>query len=123
LNSIYLFITFAGSPCSDINNEFSILPARPGELLKTTPLQDQPQAQAPLPPLEVANVVDPPLPPVNEASKPAESRAADETPPAADDATPAAADAPAASDARTELANCGFSAAAILVLATLLHRN
>ncbi|CAL0304926.1 unnamed protein product [Lupinus luteus] len=53
------------SPCSDPNNDPTILPAKPGELLKTVAPELQPPAEAPLPPLEVSNVVDPPLPPVS----------------------------------------------------------
>jgi len=84
--------------------------------LKTLPPQEQPPAQAPLPPLEVANVVDPPLPPVTDASKSA--------PPQPDDAAPAAdSPQPSGSGARATLANCGLSVVAILVLAMLLHSN
>lgn len=48
----------------------TILPANPGELLATVPAELQPPAQAPLPALQVANVVDPPLPPVVNLTKP-----------------------------------------------------
>ncbi|KAK8471194.1 hypothetical protein PHAVU_003G158000 [Phaseolus vulgaris] len=100
---------FIRSPCSDINNKLAILPARPGELMKTLP--SQPPAQAPLPPLEVAKVVDPPLPPVNDGSK--------SEPESADDAKPS----PPPSGARPMIANSGLSMVAILVLAMLLHSN
>ncbi|KAE9604523.1 putative glycerophosphodiester phosphodiesterase [Lupinus albus] len=53
------------SPCSDPNNDPTILPAKPGELLRTVAPELLPPAEAPLPPLEVSNVVDPPLPPVS----------------------------------------------------------
>ncbi|XP_061365835.1 glycerophosphodiester phosphodiesterase GDPDL7-like [Gastrolobium bilobum] len=52
------------SPCSIPNNVPAILPAEPGGLKNTVPPHLLPPAEAPLPPLEVANVVDPPLPPV-----------------------------------------------------------
>ncbi|WJX91290.1 hypothetical protein P8452_73088 [Trifolium repens] len=67
------------SPCSDPNNPAAILAAEPGELLKTIPPDAQPAAQPPAP-LQAANVVDPPLPPVISLAKP-ETPAAP-TPPA-----------------------------------------
>ncbi|CAJ1944796.1 unnamed protein product [Sphenostylis stenocarpa] len=110
------------SPCSDMNNELAILPARPGELLKTIPPEEQPAAQAPLPPLEIENVVDPPLPSVTKASD-------SNHPGPAADATPAAAAATGSNDtapsgARANVANSGLSlVAAILVLAMVLDRH
>ncbi|KAK7304793.1 hypothetical protein VNO77_42682 [Canavalia gladiata] len=52
------------SLCSDPNHESAILPAKPGDLQSTIQPELQPPAEAPLPPLVVANVVDPPLPTV-----------------------------------------------------------
>ncbi|XP_027338398.1 glycerophosphodiester phosphodiesterase GDPDL7-like [Abrus precatorius] len=52
------------SPCSDTHNVPTILPAQPGDLQSTIEPELLPPAEAPLPPLEVANVVDPPLPAV-----------------------------------------------------------
>lgn len=60
---------FAGSPCSDPNHVPTILPADPGELKGTVTPQLLPPAEAPLPALEVANVVDPPLPAVANVNK------------------------------------------------------
>jgi hypothetical protein len=74
-----IVLQFAGSPCSDPNNPAAILAAEPGELLKTIPPDAQPAAQPPAP-LQAANVVDPPLPPVISLAKP-ETPAAP-TPPA-----------------------------------------
>ncbi|XP_061375783.1 glycerophosphodiester phosphodiesterase GDPDL7-like [Gastrolobium bilobum] len=92
------------SPCSDPNHVPAILPAKPGDLLSTVPAELQPPAEAPLPPLEAADVVDPPLPPVINQTK----------------AQPAAAPAPAHSlGARANVANAGLSLVAILVLAIL----
>ncbi|CAD5173509.1 unnamed protein product [Musa acuminata subsp. malaccensis] len=54
------------SPCSDLNANlpYSILPAEPGTLLSLASPDAAPPAEAPAPVLEVADVVDPPLPPV-----------------------------------------------------------
>lgn len=56
----------AESPCSDLNANlpYSILPAEPGTLLSLASPDAAPPAEAPAPVLEVADVVDPPLPPV-----------------------------------------------------------
>ncbi|QHO50493.1 hypothetical protein HN51_002296 [Arachis hypogaea] len=53
------------SPCSDPNHVPTILPAQPGDLMSTVDPQTLPPAESPLPPLEVDNVVDPPLPAVS----------------------------------------------------------
>ncbi|KAF7806508.1 glycerophosphodiester phosphodiesterase GDPDL7-like [Senna tora] len=61
---------YARSPCSDPNrteNDPSIYPAKPGEMMNSLIPETRPPAEAPLPPLE--NVVDPPLPPVSNAGK------------------------------------------------------
>jgi hypothetical protein len=49
----------------------TILPAQVGELQSTVLPTLLPPAEAPLPPLEVANVVDPPLPAVTNVNAPA----------------------------------------------------
>lgn len=81
------------SPCSDPKHIPTLLPAQPGALTKTIPADLLPPAEAPLPPLEVAKVVDPPLPAVVNSTN---------TPPAA------AAPAPSSS-ARANVANLGLS--------------
>ncbi|XP_030546737.1 glycerophosphodiester phosphodiesterase GDPDL6-like [Rhodamnia argentea] len=51
------------SPCFDLNAEQAILPVQPGSLVSI--IQGaEPPAEAPAPILEVADIVDPPLPPV-----------------------------------------------------------
>lgn len=55
----------AGSPCTNTDKpEYNILPVEAGSLLSLAPPEVQPPAVAPLPPLDSADVVDPPLPPV-----------------------------------------------------------
>ena len=53
-----------GSPCSDFskNLTYTIMPAKPGSLLKLTDPSALPPVQGPAPVLEPADVVDPPLP-------------------------------------------------------------
>ncbi|RDX96288.1 Glycerophosphodiester phosphodiesterase GDPDL7, partial [Mucuna pruriens] len=63
------FPATARSPCSDSNNKFTILPAQPGDLQSTLQPELQPPTQAPLPSLEIENIVDPPLPPVINVNK------------------------------------------------------
>ena len=60
----------AGSPCSDLNAKvtYSILPAEAGSLLGLAEPEVLPPAEAPAPPLTVADVVDPPLPQVSSPS-------------------------------------------------------
>ncbi|XP_028208238.1 glycerophosphodiester phosphodiesterase GDPDL6-like isoform X2 [Glycine soja] len=103
---------FMRSPCSIPTNDPSILPAKPGDLLNTIPTEIQPPALAPLPPLEVANVVDPPLPAVTKSSK--NSTVAE---PADAGATPASPPLP--SGARANVASSGLSIITILVFAML----
>ncbi|KAG6481962.1 glycerophosphodiester phosphodiesterase GDPDL7-like [Zingiber officinale] len=54
------------SPCSDLNAklDYSILPIEPGSLLALAPPEALPPAEAPAPALQVADIQDPPLPPV-----------------------------------------------------------
>ncbi|KAG7942600.1 hypothetical protein I3843_16G112000 [Carya illinoinensis] len=53
------------SPCTNTDKpEYNILPAQAGSLLSLVPREAQPPAETPLPPLQVSDVVDPPLPPV-----------------------------------------------------------
>ncbi|KAK2646705.1 hypothetical protein Ddye_021900 [Dipteronia dyeriana] len=58
------------SPCSDMNADlpYPILPAEPGGLLSLVPEEVQPPATAPAPALAVADILDPPLPPVADVS-------------------------------------------------------
>ena len=80
--------------------------------MNTIPTEIQPPALAPLPPLEVANVVDPPLPAVTKSSK--NSTVAE---PADAGATPASPPLP--SGARANVASSGLSIITILVFAML----
>lgn len=66
---ILLCLMFAGSPCSSSDDPkaqapYQIVPAEPGSLLGLVPKEIQPPTEAPNAPLNVAGVVDPPLPPV-----------------------------------------------------------
>ncbi|XP_019453338.1 PREDICTED: glycerophosphodiester phosphodiesterase GDPDL7-like [Lupinus angustifolius] len=92
------------SPCSDPKHVPTILPAQPGELLSTIPAEILPPAGAPLPVLEVANVVDPPLPAVVNLTR---------------EATPAPAAVTPSSTASANASNFVLSLVAILVLAML----
>uniref|UniRef100_A0A5B6Z2P3 glycerophosphodiester phosphodiesterase n=1 Tax=Davidia involucrata TaxID=16924 RepID=A0A5B6Z2P3_DAVIN len=58
------------SPCSNLNAKlaYSILPIEPGSLLSLAPSDLQPPAAAPAPALNVADIVDPPLPVVSNVS-------------------------------------------------------
>ncbi|KAJ1382400.1 PLC-like phosphodiesterase, TIM beta/alpha-barrel domain superfamily [Sesbania bispinosa] len=98
------FPATARSPCSDPTHVPTILPAKPGDLKSTIPPELLAPAEAPLPPLEVAKVVDPPLPPVINQSK------------AEPGASPQSA---SSSDARENVASSALSLVAILVLAVL----
>ncbi|CAL0330437.1 unnamed protein product [Lupinus luteus] len=93
------------SPCSDPKHVHTILPAQPGELLSTIPVEILPPEGSPLPPLEVANVVDPPLPAVVKVTKdvPAASAAA----------------VPPSSTAPESVSNIALSLVAVLVFAML----
>ncbi|MCI11601.1 glycerophosphoryl diester phosphodiesterase family protein, partial [Trifolium medium] len=91
-----------GSPCSDPNNVATILPAQAGELQSTVPPTLLPPSEAPLPPLKVENVVDPPLPAVINVN------------------APSALAPPPPSGAWKNAANHGFSLVAIIVLVTSL---
>ncbi|KAF4347928.1 hypothetical protein F8388_016660 [Cannabis sativa] len=61
-------------PCTDTdpkaNIPYAILPAEAGSLLSLIPPEIQPPAQAPAQPLEVKDVVDPPLPPLGKVNEP-----------------------------------------------------
>ncbi|GLU01375.1 hypothetical protein SLE2022_186860 [Rubroshorea leprosula] len=59
------------SPCSDLNAEIAILPAEPGGLLSQVPPEAMSPAVAPSPPLDMADVIDPPLPAVAKVDSPA----------------------------------------------------
>ncbi|OIV99858.1 hypothetical protein TanjilG_26196 [Lupinus angustifolius] len=98
------------SPCSDPKHVPTILPAQPGELLSTIPAELLPPSAAPLPPLEVADVVDPPLPAVVNTTKDVHA------------AAPAAPVAPS-STASANSSNVALSLVAILVFAMLSARH
>ncbi|KAE9601739.1 putative glycerophosphodiester phosphodiesterase [Lupinus albus] len=93
------------SPCSDPKHVPTILPAQPGELLSTIPAEILPPEGSPLPPLDVADVVDPPLPAVVNVTKD----------------VPAASASPVApsSTAPAIVSNIVLSLVAILVFAVL----
>ncbi|KAJ0029955.1 hypothetical protein Pint_14559 [Pistacia integerrima] len=60
------------SPCSDLNADlpYTILPIAPGDMLSIIPEPVQLPASAPNPSLNIADIVDPPLPPVANGSTP-----------------------------------------------------
>ncbi|GKU87176.1 hypothetical protein SLEP1_g1621 [Rubroshorea leprosula] len=90
------------SPCSDLNAEIAILPAEPGGLLSQVPPEAMSPAVAPSPPLDMADVIDPPLPAVAKVDSPA-------TP-----GTPGRK-----SSSTTIAANIGLSLVAIMVISLL----
>jgi len=65
----------SGSPCVDPNSKapFVFHPIRPGDYLAQVEPTVLPPASAPIPPLRVTDVVDPPLPTVNTAARKEES--------------------------------------------------
>ncbi|KAM7265324.1 hypothetical protein ACFE04_003007 [Oxalis oulophora] len=92
------------SPCADPNNEklpYNILPAEPGQLLGIIEAQARPPADPPAPVLEVADVVDPPLPAVSTSTN-----------------TPDGPPAPSGGFAN--MAKMGFSLATIILTSLLL---
>ncbi|CAL0307076.1 unnamed protein product [Lupinus luteus] len=97
------------SPCSDPKHIPTILPAQPGDLLSTIPAEILPPAGAPLPALEVADVVDPPLPAVANLTEEATT-------------APPAPVAPS-STASANTSNFVLSLVAILVLAMLSEHH
>lgn len=110
-------VTNAGSACSDTGpgktSKYEFLQVNPGDLAGSV-AEAKPPAAAPLPPLQVADVVEPPLPAVTTIIAPA---------PAAQnqaESKPAAADSDH-SDAWTNVANLGLSlVAAILVFGIMV---
>ncbi|GKV03334.1 hypothetical protein SLEP1_g15655 [Rubroshorea leprosula] len=101
LTVIHGFCT--GSPCNDLNNEVAILPAEPGGLLFQVHPETQPPAVAPSPPLEIADVVDPPLPAVANVSSPSSPYTTEPI-----------------SSSTAKAANIGLSLTAIVVISSLL---
>ncbi|XP_062160104.1 glycerophosphodiester phosphodiesterase GDPDL6 [Alnus glutinosa] len=96
------------SPCANSDKpEYNILPAESGSLISLVPVAVLPPAAAPLPPLKIGDIVDPPLPPVVNTTTTA-------VPPNA----PAVAEAPRSS-ALANVANMGLSLVAIMVLSFL----
>ncbi|XP_038698467.1 glycerophosphodiester phosphodiesterase GDPDL7 [Tripterygium wilfordii] len=61
---------YLGSPCSEPNAKTAFLMSPIGGLLSTVESRMQAPAAAPAPPIEVADIVDPPLPPVTKSSTP-----------------------------------------------------
>ncbi|KAL5547425.1 hypothetical protein UlMin_002656 [Ulmus minor] len=100
------------SPCTDTdpkaNVPYPILPAEPGSLFSLIPPEIQPPAQAPAAPLDVKDVIDPPLPPVTKVN---ESGPAD------------APVGPKPSSAWANGTNLGLSFVVILVLGLLSMGN
>ncbi|KAL9339559.1 hypothetical protein Peur_068574 [Populus x canadensis] len=96
------------NPCSSNSmpdSSYSIIPAEAGSLLKTVPEETQPPASSPTPALDVADVVDPPLPTVTKPASP---------PPA----SPPPATSPH-SNALQNIANVGLSLVAIMAFTLL----
>ncbi|KAJ4963439.1 hypothetical protein NE237_023378 [Protea cynaroides] len=98
---------FKRSPCANVDADlpYTILPAEAGSLLALASPEVLPPAEAPAPPLDVADVIDPPLPPVAVISTKA---------PAA-----APAEAITKSSQVTNTANLGLGLMAIMVLCLL----
>ncbi|KAL9399677.1 hypothetical protein Peur_008638 [Populus x canadensis] len=91
------------NPCSSDSmpeSSYSIIPAEAGSLLKTVPEETQPPASSPTPALDVADIVDPPLPAVTKPASP---------PPATSPR----------SSALANIANVGLSLVAIVVFSSL----
>ncbi|KAH8504995.1 hypothetical protein Peur_045548 [Populus x canadensis] len=91
------------NPCSSDSmpeSSYSIIPAEAGSLLKTVPEETQPPASSPTPALDVADIVDPPLPAVTKPASP---------PPATSPR----------SSALSNIANVGLSLVAIVVFSSL----
>nr|XP_043626645.1 glycerophosphodiester phosphodiesterase GDPDL7-like [Erigeron canadensis] len=63
------------NPCADPNSTapFIFQPVKPGDYLTQVDPKVVPPAAAPIPPLQVTDVVDPPLPPVNDEARKHES--------------------------------------------------
>ncbi|GMY35654.1 glycerophosphodiester phosphodiesterase GDPDL7-like [Fagus crenata] len=99
--------TYLRSPCASADTPtYEILPVQAGSLRSMVAPEVLPPAEAPLPPLQVGDVVDPPLPPVAHitvASTPVQSPA----------------DSPHPSASLTNVANMGLSVMAIMVLSLL----
>ncbi|XP_011017989.1 PREDICTED: glycerophosphodiester phosphodiesterase GDPDL6-like [Populus euphratica] len=96
------------NPCSSNSmpdSSYSIIPAEAGSLLKTVPEETQAPASSPTPALDVADVVDPPLPAVTKPASP---------PPA----SPLPATSPH-SKALQNIANVGLSLVAIMAFTLL----
>ncbi|KAB1199661.1 putative glycerophosphoryl diester phosphodiesterase 3 [Morella rubra] len=95
------------SPCTNSDNpDYNILPAQAGSLLSLVPPEVQPPAATPLPPLQVSDVVDPPLPAVAKlttATSPSPTEPQDQR-----------------SSALANAANVGLSLVSIMVLSFLL---
>ncbi|KAG6740901.1 hypothetical protein POTOM_056372 [Populus tomentosa] len=96
------------NPCSSNSmpdSSYSIIPAEAGSLLKTVPEETQPPASSPTPALDVADVVDPPLPAVTKPASPPPS-------------SPPPATSPH-SNALQNIASVGLSLAAIMAFPLL----
>ncbi|KAL3566889.1 hypothetical protein D5086_032304 [Populus alba] len=96
------------NPCSSnsmSDSSYSIIPAEAGSLLQTIPEETQPPASSPTPALDVADVVDPPLPAVTKPASPPPS-------------SPPPATSPH-SNALQNIANVGLSLVAIMAFPLL----
>ncbi|GJW61479.1 glycerophosphodiester phosphodiesterase GDPDL7 [Tanacetum coccineum] len=62
---------FMRNPCVDANSTapFVFMPIKPGDYLAQVEPAVLPPASAPIPPLQVTDVIDPPLPPVNSGAR------------------------------------------------------
>ncbi|XP_012448234.1 glycerophosphodiester phosphodiesterase GDPDL7 [Gossypium raimondii] len=98
------------SPCANIHAVYTILASPPGELLKILPKRVIQTKDFPPPPLEIKDIVDPPLPPVGAVP------VLDSKPPPQG---PHGAQAPAPSSGMAVAANFGFSLAAFMALGLL----
>lgn len=87
------------------DSSYSIIPAEAGSLLQTIPEETQPPASSPTPALDVADVVDPPLPAVTKPAPPPPS-------------PPPPATSPH-SNALQNIANVGLSLVAIMAFPLL----
>ncbi|KAJ0091148.1 hypothetical protein Patl1_14745 [Pistacia atlantica] len=105
-----------GRPCSDLNADlpYTILPATLGDMLSIISEPVQPLTSAPSPSLNIADIVDPPLPAVANGSTPDDTEFDFRSSPTG--ARPVLA--PSSSD-KTNIANIGVSIVAAMLLCLL----
>ncbi|KAJ0089654.1 hypothetical protein Patl1_14750 [Pistacia atlantica] len=104
------------NPCSDLNADlpYAILPIAPGDMLSIIPEPVQPPTSAPSPSLNIADIVDPPLPPVANGFTPDDTECDFGSSP--NGAPPVLA--PSSSE-KTNVANIGVSIVAAILLCLL----